>query len=124
MVAVDKLWIDSDGLSILMVILGGVTLLLMLSIGFCFMYKIRFEHHKFGPALFIYTYHVGSFYTINKTLNVLTKQFEKKNGLSIVADKFRMDINSLRQATAGIFYDDPNVCCLVFVYCKRIFVVF
>ena len=76
---------------------------------YLWLYPIKFAHIVFGPSIFIYTYHVGSFMKLGETIDSFQKLFEQRNAKQLLSHKLKIPINELILINAGLYFDDPQV---------------
>ena len=93
-------------LYLLLGILSGVIVSLGLYLWFC---PIQFNHIEFGPSIFIYTYHIGSFMKLGNTISAFEKLFKQRNAKQLLSQKLKIPMDELKLICAGLYFDDPNV---------------
>ena len=83
--------------------------------------RIKWNQILYGPSIFLYTYHVGSYQTVDKTLNKLKEGFDRAEGKEILSDFLNIPQDELKLITAALYVQDPTVM-FFFCCCHRVLI--
>ena len=71
--------------------------------------KIKWNQIIYGPAIFLYTYHVGSYFSIDQTFNKLIKSMKESHAREKLRDELTLSPNELKLFPASLYVQSPEV---------------
>eukprot|EP00483_Globobulimina_turgida_P011126 UN11147 len=95
-------------MNILLCLLGIILVVFIITLAYCFLCRIKFNQILNGPSLFLYKYHIGSYYSMDKTFNPFKDALDKSNTKEIISNTFNIPINELKLIPASLFVEAPE----------------